>query len=146
MEIKNRKINDYLIESTFTAGLILVGMEIKSLVNKEADITGSRCMLKTLEGNSKNFGIFIVGSYFKVKESAYSAKYDANRDRQLLIKKCELNYIKQQAQKGRSIIPTKIFCADSKKYKVEIAVCLPLKKYDKREKLREREDWKQLRE
>ncbi len=159
MEIRNRKINDYEVESTLSAGLVLVGMEIKSLVKKEADITGSRCMVRfsdseKSQGNSKHkskhksknkpLDIYLVGSYIKVLESNFAAKYEANRDRLLLLKKSELHYIQQELQKGRVVIPTRIFRADSGKYKVEIAVCRPLKKYDKREKEKEKAVRKEL--
>lgn len=153
VEIRNRKINDYEIESHLVAGLVLVGMEIKSLVKKEVDITGSRCMVRGCSPSgprgvveakspkqnlSKSHDIYLVGSYFKVLESHFSTKYDANRDRLLLLNKSELRYIQQELQKNRVVIPIRIFQAKSGKYKVEIAVCRPLKKFDKREKEKEK--------
>ncbi len=147
MEIRNRKINDYEIESTLCAGLVLVGMEIKSLVKKEIDITGSRCMIRFSDSEKnrvkhkskhKSLDIYLVGSYIKPLEANFAAKYEANRDRLLLLKKSELHYIQQELQKNRVVIPVRIFRAESGKYKVEIAVCRPLKKYDKREKEKEK--------
>lgn len=157
IEIRNRKINDYEIESHLIAGLVLVGMEIKSLVKKEVDITGSRCMVRGNSPNGergitgtkssknasspskyKSHDIYLVGSYFKPLESHFSTKYEATRDRLLLLNKSELRYIQQELQKNRVVIPTRIFRAETGKYKVEIAVCRPLKKFDKREKEREK--------
>lgn len=146
MEIKNRKINDFEIESKLVAGLVLVGMEIKSLIKKEVDITGSRCMLRgsnpnRAEGkrnNKKTNDFYLVGSHFKVLESNFATKYEANRDRLLLLNKSELRYIQQELQKNRVVIPIRIFQAKSGKYKVEIAVCRPLKKFDKREREKEK--------
>lgn len=163
LEIRNRKINDYEIESKLVAGLVLVGMEIKSLIKKEIDITGSRCMVregcpigargsrgsnlgKVSPKNNKKHDIYLVGSYFKVLESNFAAKYEANRDRLLLLNKAELRYIQQELQKNRVVIPTRIFQAESGKYKVEIAICRPLKKFDKREKEKEKAVRRELEE
>jgi tmRNA-binding protein len=82
--------------------------------------------------------IYLVGAYIKPLEANFAAKYEANRDRLLLLKKSELHYIQQELQKNRVVIPVRIFRAESGKYKVEIAVCRPLKKYDKREKEKEK--------
>jgi SsrA-binding protein len=156
MEIRNRKINDYEVESTLCAGLVLVGMEIKSLVKKEIDITGSRCMIRFSDSEKdrvksnkrskkhQSLDVYLVGAYIKVLESNFAAKYEANRDRLLLLKKSELHYIQQELQKNRVVIPVRVFRAESGKYKVEIAVCRPLKKYDKREKEKEKMVRKEL--
>lgn len=136
IEIKNRKINDYSIESTLTAGLILVGQEIKSLIKKEVDITGSRCMIR---GERSKREVFLVGSHFKVITSTFSTAYEATRDRGLLLKGNEIQYLDGEIQKNRVVIPVRIYKPDnSKKYKVELAICRPLKKWDKREKEKKR--------
>lgn len=136
MEIRNRKINDFEIEARLVAGLVLVGMEIKSLVKKEVDITGSRCMVR---GERDRREFFLVDSHFKVVTSTFSTPYEATRDRGLLLKKNEIQYLDGEIQKNRVVIPVKIYQpSNSKKYKVELAICRPLKKWDKREREKEK--------
>lgn len=124
MEIKNRKINDYEVKETLEAGIILVGCEVKKIATGEINLSGSRCIVKDK--------ILLVGSHIPIIETAYSKKYEATRDRELLLKKNQIRYLRECIQKGYLVIPVRMYL--KKKYKVEIAICRPLKKWDKREK------------
>ena len=134
IEIKNRKINDYIVEKTLNAGIVLVGSEIKSLISKEVGITGAWV---NIVGDRKRPIPVLVNSYFKEHRSTNifdTSTYESNRDRLLLLKKSEIKFLQQELQAGRVLIGSKIFLPkDSKKYKLQISICRPMKKWDKRE-------------
>lgn len=135
--ISNRKVSDFEIEETLVCGLILIGREVKSVAKREADITGAR-VLSTPSPK-------LVGAFIKEQQDAYSVKYCPNRDRELLLKKSEIRYIQDRTRKGFWLIPMEIFQKNGK-YKLKIGIGRPLKKWDKREKDKEKESKKQLNE
>lgn len=130
MEIRNRKINDFEVVKKIEAGIILVGREVKAISTKECDLTGSYILLR-------NGKVILIGSYIKEEIDNFSIKYAAGRDRELLLNKSEIRFLQGELQRGLKIIPVRLY--KNKKYKIEIAVCRPLKKYDKREKEKEKQ-------
>lgn len=136
IEIHNRKINDYKIEEILDAGIILKGMEIKSLADKEADLTGSYIIIRDKP--------ILVGSYIKVRENSFSVSYEAQRDRSLLLTKSQIRYVREQQIKGKSVIPIKFFTAENGKIKLKFAISTPLKKYDRRSRELKKEHLKEM--
>jgi SsrA-binding protein len=132
----NRKSNDFAIEETMVAGIMLVGREIKSIIEKEVDLTGSYILLK------KN--LTLVGSHIKVVVDNYSTKYEANRDRVLLVKKNELEYLKDKKRRGAVFIPIKLFNSERGKVKLLFGIGKPIKSWDKREKEKEKQIKKEI--
>ncbi len=138
IEIKNRKSNDFDIIEKYVAGIVLVGNEIKSLVEKEADLTGSYILIKKSP--------VLIGSYIKVKESKYSATYSPNRDRLILLTKSQIRKLRQESQKGLSIIPIRFFSNEKGKIKLEFGVGKSLRKFDKRQSELKKEHRKEIHE
>ncbi len=136
-EIKNRKSNDFEITETLEAGIILVGREVKAIARKEADLSGSYCIVKD--------AVLLVGSYVKLEEDNFSVRYEPNRDRTLLLRKSEFRYLKEQLKKGFIAVPIKLYLKRSK-YKVLIGIGRPLKKFDKREKEKEKQVKREMHE
>ncbi len=101
IEIKNRKSNDFNFTEKYVAGLVLVGNEIKQIVAKEADLTGSYILI--------NNQPTLVGSYVKVQETKYANNYSANRDRLILLTKGQIRKLQQDFQKGFSLIPIRLY-------------------------------------
>lgn len=128
MEIKNRKANDYEFSDTLEAGIILVGREIKAVVGHEADLTGSRCIIKEVP--------IIAGSYIKLDQDRFSTPYDPNRDRKLLLNRSEIRWLQEKIKKGFSVIPIKLYQKKGK-VKVLLGVGRKMKSQDKRQKLKE---------
>jgi SsrA-binding protein len=121
---------EYFILEEFTAGIKLLGAEVKSLREGKASLDGAYCYL---EGNK----IFIKGMFIKEYENS-CIEVDPNRVRELLLNKREINKIEKELQNvGYTLIPLKIEVG--KLIKVKIGVAKGKKLYDKRETIKERD-------
>ncbi len=132
INIKNRKASfEYQLITSFTAGISLVGTEIKSIRNSQASISDAYCLFIDKELFVRNLHIaeYINGGY---------ENHEPKRDRKLLLKKQELNKIHSKVkERGNSIIPLRLFINESGKAKLEIALAKGKKIYDKRESIKE---------
>ncbi len=130
----NKKaFHDYEIIKKYEAGISFFGSEIKSIRNSSPTMTGS-------------FVIFNKGEAFlinlNIPDYKFSPKYlkhDPTRSRRLLLHKREIRKINQQVNEKRLVvIPLKLYWTSNSLIKVEIATARPLKKYDLREKSKEK--------
>ncbi len=130
----NPKVSfDYNILESFEAGLELAGQEVKSIKNGKVSIKGA--YVKIVNGEAWLMGA-IVSPY---QAGNVPADYDQQRNRRLLLKKSELQYLQTKSQEqGLTLVPIKVY---NKKnlIKLEIGLARGKKKYDKREVLKKRE-------
>ena len=135
INIKNRRATfDYEIVETFTAGIVLTGTEIKSLLQGKAGLTDTYCVGTNRELWVKNMYIaeYSFGSY---------NNHTTHRDRKLLLNRKEINRVlKAVEQPGYSVIPLRVFINERGLAKMVIAVARGKKMYDKRQAIKERED------
>lgn len=127
---------DYEILEKFEAGIELKGAEAKSITSGKINISGAYCILKNRE-------IFIINMdipSYQIKNTP--PNYDPKRDRRLLLKKSEIKYLAGKP-KSLTIIPLKVYNKKSK-IKIEIALAKARKKKDKRDKIKEREDYREI--
>jgi SsrA-binding protein len=123
----------YQILESFEAGIELKGFEVKALREGKGSLKGSYVTIKDNEVYLVNFNI----PPYQPKNTPKD--YDENRPRKLLLKRKEIKYlIGKIKEKKLIIIPTKIY-SKRNLIKVEIALAKALKKYEKREKIKERE-------
>ena len=134
MELTNRKAHyEYFFEGTYIAGMVLSGTEIKSLRAGKASFNDSYCIFHQGELFVKSLHIseYAFGTY---------SNHEPMQERKLLLNKRELkkweNKIKE---KGYSIIPLRLFLAESGYFKMEIGLGKGKKNYDKRDSIKERE-------
>jgi len=131
ISIKNRRAGfDYTFIEKFTAGIVLVGTEIKSIREGKASLVDSYCYFRNdeLYIRSLNISAYTEGNVYN---------HEPTRERKLLLNRQELNKLKKKMQdKGLTIVPTVLFTADSGYAKLEIAVAKGKKLYDKREDLK----------
>jgi SsrA-binding protein len=134
INIRNKRAYfEYHILEKFTAGLQLLGTEIKSIREGKADINDAFCA-------------FLGGSLYvrnmQIAEYSHGSFYnhEAKRDRALLLNKKELAKLKTKIEeKGFTIIPLQIFTSDRGFAKLEIGLAQGKKLYDKRETLKDRD-------
>lgn len=129
---------DYELLDTYTAGLVLVGTEIKSLRLGKASLVDAYCYFHNGELWLKNANIseYFYGSY---------NNHVTRRDRKLLLNRKELRKLLDYVQTpGVTIIPTKIFINERGLAKVVIAPARGKKLYDKRASLREKDDRREM--
>ncbi len=134
MELNNRKAYyEYSFESTYTAGIVLQGTEIKSLRAGKASFNDSYCIFNKGELYVKSLHIseYAFGTY---------TNHEPLQERKLLLTKRELRKLESKIkEKGYSIIPLKIFISEKGFAKVEIGLGKGKKIYDKRDSIKERE-------
>lgn len=134
MELTNRKAHyEYFFESTSIAGMVLSGTEIKSLRAGKASFNDSYCIFHKGELFVKSLHIseYAFGTY---------SNHEPLQERKLLLNKRELKKLENKIkEKGYSIIPLRLFLAQSGYFKMEIGVGKGKKHYDKRETIKGRE-------
>lgn len=130
----NRKaFFDYEILETLSAGIELLGYEVKSVKHKKATLDGSYVTIRGGEA-------FLMQASIPPYQAANTPEdYDPLRMRRLLLTKEELRKLTDtDATKGLTIVPIRVYTKD-RKIKVEIAVVRGKKKFDKRESIKKRE-------
>lgn len=132
---KNKKaFFDYHIEDTYTAGISLLGSEVKSIRNKDVSIKEAYCHIENDE-------MWLRGMHIaEFKESGKYQNHDPLRDRKLLLNKKEIIKLHEKvSQKGMTIVPLKVFINQRGLIKVEIGLAVGKKLYDKRQTIKERD-------
>ena len=134
--IDNRKaMFEYFLEEDYTAGIVLQGCEIKSVGNKDVNMSDSYCTFINGELYVKNLHI----SPYKNSNFTYK-DYDAKRDRKLLLTKRELKRLEQSVKlKGYTIVPVNVFVTEKGLVKMTIALAKGKHTYDKSKSIKERD-------
>lgn len=134
LELTNRKAHyEYFFETTYIAGMVLSGTEIKSLRAGKASFNDSYCLFHQGELFVKSLHIseYAFGTY---------SNHEPLQERKLLLNKRELKKLENKIkEKGYSIIPLRLFLAESGYFKMEIGLGKGKKNYDKRDTIKERE-------
>jgi len=133
--VKNKRATfDFELLSTYTAGIVLVGTEIKSIRQGKASLVDTFCFFANDELWVKNMNIseYFYGSY---------NNHLPRRDRKLLLNRKELDKIRRQTKEtGFTIVPIQLYLDEKGLAKVQIAVAKGKKSYDKRESLKAKDD------
>ncbi len=131
----NRKARHlYQIESTFEAGLVLEGWEVKSLRDHRVQINDSHIIIRKGEAWLLNAHIT------PLKTACTHTAVNPTRTRKLLLHKRELSQlIGKIEQQGYTLIPLSLFWKRNK-IKMDIALAKGKKLHDKRASDRDR-DW-----
>ena len=135
----NRKArHDYAIEETIEAGIELKGTEVKSLRRGSCSIQDGFALVRNGE-------IFLMNVYIAPYQEGNRYNPDPLRRRKLLLHKQQIVRLAGKVQqKGYTLIPLKVYFKNGYA-KVEIAVAKGLAKYDKREKIKKKEQEREMR-
>src|SRR5688572_15299622 len=130
---QNRRArHDYEILDRYEAGVVLTGSEIKSVREHKVQLQGSYARLKGGE-------LWLEDVHIAPYANAGYAPHDPMRDRKLLLHRKEIAKIAEALnERGLTLIPLAMYFKRGKA-KVELGVARGLKRYDKREKLKERD-------
>lgn len=134
--IDNRKANyNYFLLEEYVAGIVLKGCEIKSIRNRDVNMSDSYC---TFVGNELIIKNMHISPY---KNSGFTYKdYDPKRDRKLLLTKRELRKLQKDVQtKGYTIVPVNLYTNDKGLVKLTIAMAKGKHTYDKSQTIKERD-------
>lgn len=129
---------DYEILEEFEAGIELLGAEVKSLRAKLGKLEGAHITVRGGEA-------YLIGASIPPYQNGnMSEGYDAARNRKLLLTKKEIATLgAQEAQKGLTIVPLRVY-NKGKNLKLALAIARGRKKYDKRAVLKERDTKREI--
>ena len=133
MSINNKKAYyEYFILEEYVAGIQLVGSEVKSLRDNNANINDSYVFVSNNE-------VFVKGMYIaKYTESSYM-NHEEVHDRKLLLTKKQIRDIQKELKvNGITIVPLSIFTVNGR-YKLKIGLAKGKKLFDKKNTIREKD-------
>lgn len=132
--LNKRARHDFHIETTFEAGLVLTGWEVKSIREGKVQLTDSHVFLKNGEAWLLNVNITPLTS------TCTHIIAEPTRQRKLLLHKKEIGKIAAgMNQAGHTCVALALYWKKNK-VKCEIALAKGKKEYDKRATEKER-DW-----
>ena len=131
--VDNRRArHEYHFVERVEAGLALVGTEVKSLREGQAN-------LQRAYGEIRGGEAWLVGAHIAEYGHGNLANHDPDRDRKLLLKRREIDSLAGKvAEKGLTLVPTRLYWKDGKA-KVELAVARGKQTRDKRRDLAKRD-------
>src|SRR5580692_4769612 len=131
----NRKARfSYSIESTFEAGLVLTGSEVKSL-------RAGKAMIAESYAHAKDGEIFLVNAYIPEYLMANRFNHEPRRVRKILVRKTEVRRLSAAIQReGMTLIPLRVYFNPRGIAKIELGLAKGKKLHDKRETEKQR-DW-----
>lgn len=125
---------DYFILTTYEAGIVLEGCEVKSIRQGNVSINESFISI------DKDMQIFIKNMYIKKYDKiSTDTLIDEKRNRKLLLSKHEIQKIFNSIrEKGFTCVPVKVYFKNQF-VKIEIAVAKGKHTYDKKQTLMEKD-------
>jgi SsrA-binding protein len=139
MKIVNKKAYyNYQVIEDFTAGLMLVGSEVKSIRENNFNFGDSFIIFKDGELYVKNMSIS------KYREATFQ-NHEEMRDRKILLTKKEISKISKLTDvRGITMIPLEMFTIRGR-FKLKVGVCKGKKDYDKRNSIKQKDIERELR-
>ncbi len=131
-DVRNSKaFRNYEVGEQFEAGIVLQGTEVKSVRNHKAQINDSFCRMEKNE-------VFMYNAHIAEYDFGNLNNHEPRRPRKLLLKRKEINKIRGALDaQGKTLIPIRMYFAHGL-VKVDVALCLGKKLYDKRQDLKKR--------
>ncbi|MGY8780544.1 MAG: SsrA-binding protein SmpB [Fidelibacterota bacterium] len=130
----NRKaFHEYHILDKYEAGMELLGSEVKSLREGNANLKEAYVLIR--KGQA-----WIVGVHISPYSHTGFEGHEPIRDRRLLLHKREIEKIKSSLdQKGLTAVPLQLYFNSKGRAKLEIGIAKGKKTYDKKASIRERD-------
>jgi SsrA-binding protein len=131
---KNAKATyDYEILERFTAGIELVGLEVKAARAGKVNLRGAFVGVRGGEA-------FLLGANIPPYQPKNTPKeYDATRPRKLLLSQKELvELAKAESTKGLTIVPLSVY-NKGRFLKLDLGIAKGKRQFDKRESIKKRE-------
>ena len=130
---ENRRArHDYHVVDTYEAGIVLDGMEVKSLREGKVSLQDSYAKVENGE-------VFLYDTHISQYSHTNSQKYEPKRRRKLLLNKREIRRLFAKTQQsGFTLIPLRMYFSERGLAKVSLALARGKHLYDKRENLKEK--------
>jgi SsrA-binding protein len=130
---ENRKaFHDYHILESFEAGLVLLGTEVKSIREGNANLRDSFARVEGAE-------VWLYNVHVSPYSHRGSSDHEPTRRRKLLLHRREIRkLIGKTVERGLTLVPTRLYFKNGR-IKVEISLARGKKAHDKRETIKRRE-------
>ena len=129
--------HDYEILDTFECGIMLRGSEVKSLRNAQVELKDSYADIRDGE-------VWLERAHIAPYGFSPGGGHEPERSRKLLLHRREIDrLIGKINEAGLTLVPLQIYFK-SGKAKVEIALAKGRRAYDKRQKIRERMEKREM--
>ncbi len=137
--IQNRRARfEYEILDRYTAGIQLLGTEIKSIRQGKVNLSDSYCYFKGDE-------LFVKNMHIAEYSHGNIMNHEPLRERKLLLTRRELHKLRELIKnQGLTIVPLSLFINDRGLAKMDIALVRGKKLYDKRESIKERDQKREM--
>lgn len=124
---------EYELLERFEAGIVLQGTEVKSLRAGKLNLGDSYCVIE------RDGDVYLKDAHISPYSHGTHGNHDPLRTRKLLLNRNEIRRLAQRVrEKGLTLIPTRVYLRNGW-VKVEIALARGRRKYDKRERIKERD-------
>lgn len=135
----NRKAHHlYHIVDTYEAGIALVGTEVKSMRQGRVSFQDSYAAVEKGE-------VFLHSLHISPYDQANRFNHDPTRTRKLLLHRGEIRkLLGKTAERGYTVVPLRIYFK-GKVVKVELALAIGKKLFDRRKTIKDREVQRDLR-
>ncbi|MFE9428063.1 SsrA-binding protein SmpB [Kitasatospora sp. NPDC006697] len=128
-----RARHEYAILDTYECGMVLTGTEVKSLREGRANLVDGYAYT---QGGEVWIDNVFIPEYFQGTWTNHSAR----RKRKLLLHKMEIRKLEAKTKDaGHTLVPLSLYFKDGR-VKLELALAVGKKLYDKRQTLREKQD------
>lgn len=137
--LQNRRAGfDYELLDRLEAGVELLGFEVKSLRAKRGKLEGAHVIVR--DGQ-----VLLINAFIPPYQAGNTPTgYDPYRNRKLLLTKKEIGSLTGQSSGGLTIVPLSVY-TKGRRIKIEISLARGKKKFDKRQKIKKREDEREIR-
>ena len=139
INIRNRQAGfEYELLDKYTAGMVLMGTEIKSIREGKVNLQDGYCYISNGE-------VFVKGINITPYAQGTHYNHDATRERKLLLKRSEIKKLEGKVEeKGLTLVPTRLFINERGVAKLEFALGKGKKVHDKRDSIKERDAKREL--
>ncbi|HEX9855873.1 MAG TPA: SsrA-binding protein SmpB [Acidimicrobiia bacterium] len=134
----NRKArHDYDVLDTYECGIALTGSEVKSL-------RAAQVQMKDAYGTLRDGEIWLENLHIAPYQFARDGGHDPERSRKLLLHRRQIDtLVGKLREEGLTLVPLSIYFSGGLA-KVEMALAKGRRAYDKRQKIREREQRREM--
>ncbi len=131
--LKNKKAYfQYSVVESIEAGIVLLGTEVKSIRNRNANFQDSFAKLKNGE-------VYLVNLHIGKYKHGNINNHEPLRERKLLLTKREIRRLTGKVkEKGLTLVPLSFYLKNGL-IKVKLGLCKGKKLYDKREAIAQRD-------
>lgn len=130
----NRKAHfEYELLDRFEAGIVLLGTEVKSLREGKVTLGDAYCAI------DRKGEVYLRDAHISPYSHGTHTNHDPLRPRKLLLNRKEIRRLAQRIrEKGLTVVPTRMYFKRGIA-KVEIALAKGKKQYDKRARIKDRD-------